>query len=1528
MKHKRIILAAMAVGLFAVCPQTVKGGQDVEKTVSLFQQGEIPQEEEAKQADECAVEYADAAEAIRADILQMNTQTDLSSYDMTADDVAAVYQSVVNHDSGLFYASENLTVSCDESGIAEVISYTYTAGTAELETQKAEYYQALNRIVAQVDKNWTDVQKALFVNDYLTSTVIYDQTLLHHDAYSLLVNQTGVCQAYALAYRAIMEELGIPAIMVSSAQMNHAWNEIYVNDHWYHVDVTWNDPDSDVYGRADHYFFLLSDAAMEKGGRLGLCDEHIGWYKSIECNDTTFDDYFWKDIENPIVCCNGSWYTLKSSKILQIDWQTGTTEEIASYADTGESLRTGLIPYNGLLYVTTADKLLSFDTETKTFSVVLSMPDVWGIANDAGVIRGCSLSGNYTDSDLTDLMTLYTLGTATDAQGFCYIPGVWKQAVLVSGGDQAAVSVPQTVSLTPAEGETADYTVVQIGAGTFYGNKSLSSIELPETVTGIGAGAFYGAENLTTVDVRASHISVGDNAFYGCKNLNTFAGNGVRIDSVGENAFYGCERIQTIDTTSLKAVPARAFYGCSSLNELQLSAADLLETAALQNCTGLTRVSLKASVRVIPTECFSGCTSLEEIILPEQLQAIEEHAFYQCSKITSMVVPATVTEIGEGAWQECENLQSVNFPSGITEIPAYSFSGCSALPSFEFPEGVTAIGDHAFAGCTSIQGLDLPQTLTEIDICAFMGSGLTDVAVPEGVTTLNNGVFAECVALKSVTLPETIETMGNTFRGCMALEEIVIPAKITEIATQVFYQCSSLKKIEIPSAVTAIGEYAFYQCGALEEISLPDGITEIGKYAFSGCSALSVLRLPKAVTTVGKGMADGCTSLKEIQLDEENINFSVYQGVLYNKEKTELIACPGTVRHLYLPEEYASIGEDFYQSMPFLKSLTVPNPSCEIADSQKTLKNLALYGEPGSTLAAYAAKYGNPFNVETITEPGEYQQTLAANGNISWQFAPEEAGTYFVLFYCDAQQEVSISYGKGNNGGAGVVYLTETLQENETDTFIVKPSCWQDDTHLESWPDGVARTVTVRIYRQVEKQAVYSAPGNYTISLEPYTVCLLNVKADGASECKFRLENAKGLYWNEYQQSDIGWEYVLPNDKAVQNGTVASLELTNGTATLRINPYMGKNWNPAQDDTKAQSVTLYLGSEAEKTPDSEETEETEESEESEHTHTVVKDKAIAATCTQSGLTEGSHCSTCNQVLVAQKKIPATGHSWDSGTVTKKATVTEAGVKTYKCSKCGTTKTESIAKLIVKYTIVFNGNGSTDGTMNSQKVTYGNGATLTANAFTRKGYSFTGWNTKTDGSGTAYKNQADGSTLTKTDGSTVTLYAQWKANKYTVKFNGNGAASGSVKALKDCKYGKSYKLTANSFKRKGYTFTGWNTKKNGSGKTYKNKAQIKNLTTKSGGMVTLYAQWKANKYTVKFNGNRATSGSMKTLKNCQYGKSYKLKSNPYKKKGYTFAGWNTKKNGSGKTYKNKAQIKNLTTKSGGTVTLYAQWKKKK
>ena len=79
-------------------------------------------------------------------------------------------------------------------------------------------------------------------------------------------------------------------------------------------------------------------------------------------------------------------------------------------------------------------------------------------------------------------------------------------------------------------------------------------------------------------------------------------------------------------------------------------------------------------------------------------------------------------------------------------------------------------------------------------------------------------------------------------------------------------------------------------------------------------------------------------------------------------------------------------------------------------------------------------------------------------------------------------------------------------------------------------------------------------------------------------------------------------------------------------------------------------------------------------------HTVVVDEAVAPTCTESGLTEGSHCSVCNEVIKAQEEVAALGHKWDSGKVTKKPTYTAKGTKTYTCTVCSDTKTEDIPVL--------------------------------------------------------------------------------------------------------------------------------------------------------------------------------------------------------------------------------------------------------
>ncbi|MCG4591682.1 InlB B-repeat-containing protein, partial [Eubacterium callanderi] len=150
------------------------------------------------------------------------------------------------------------------------------------------------------------------------------------------------------------------------------------------------------------------------------------------------------------------------------------------------------------------------------------------------------------------------------------------------------------------------------------------------------------------------------------------------------------------------------------------------------------------------------------------------------------------------------------------------------------------------------------------------------------------------------------------------------------------------------------------------------------------------------------------------------------------------------------------------------------------------------------------------------------------------------------------------------------------------------------------------------------------------------------------------------------------------------------------------------------------------------------------------------------------------------------------------------------------------------------------------------MTYDEAASLASNSYTKTGYTFTGWNTQADGSGIAYGDGENVKNLTTVDGETVPLYAQWRANKYSIQFDGNTADGGSM-ADQAMTYDEAASLERNSYTKTGYTFTGWNTQADGSGTAYGDGEEVKNLTTVDGETVPLYAQWRANKYSIQFDG---------------------------------------------------------------------------
>lgn len=237
---------------------------------------------------------------------------------------------------------------------------------------------------------------------------------------------------------------------------------------------------------------------------------------------------------------------------------------------------------------------------------------------------------------------------------------------------------------------------------------------------------------------------------------------------------------------------------------------------------------------------------------------------------------------------------------------------------------------------------------------------------------------------------------------------------------------------------------------------------------------------------------------------------------------------------------------------------------------------------------------------------------------------------------------------------------------------------------------------------------------------------------------------------------------------------------------------------------------------------------------------------------------------------------------------------------------------------ITYQIQFNGNGGT-GSMSAIKCTYDKSVTLPKNQFYKKGYIFEGW--KLDGIG-EYGDEGTVKNLSSTDNATLTLKAIWRVGNYKIRFHPNGG-TGSMKD-QVFSYTSNKNLYSNKYKRKGYTFAGWNTKQDGSGITYQNKQQVKALSAKDGTVITLYAMWSGKPYQVHYDGNGATKGSMSDSSHI-YGTNSRLRNNSYSKKGYAFAGWNTKRDGSGTTYKNMALVKDLTATKNKTVVLYAKWK---
>ena len=677
------------------------------------------------------------------------------------------------------------------------------------------------------------------------------------------------------------------------------------------------------------------------------------------------------------------------------------------------------------------------------------------------------------------------------------------------------------------------------------------------------------------------------------------------------------------------------------------------------------------SVIEIGDNAFEDCGNLLSITIPYGVTTLGDNAFSGTS-ISVIDIPASVTSIS-GAFSYCKKLAHFTIPNCIKTLDMYAFSDCSSLTGIIIPDSVTTIKYGAFSGCSSLTELIIPDSVTTIEDNAFEScSSLTEVSVPDSVTTMGS-CFANCTNLKTVKLPKSIDHISG-FANCENLENVIYPENVKRIGDEAFKLCKKITKFTIPDSVTEIGGSAFASSG-LTSIVIPDTVTTIGEYAFNDCKSLESIKLPNQLQRIEYCTFEDCTALTHITIPNAVTYISL---CAFKNCALTSISIPDTVTSIdsgafekcnslesvKLPNQLQRIEYSTFEDCTALTHITIPNTVTYIGDYAFYDSGLKTVTMP-SGVNYYQTSFPSGVQFTYTTPASSTAQTAFDNSEVDTLAA--DSTNAVVLDETSNVSEIK-TQSESIQPESRYAYF-KNLHPKEIYNFYVIKSFSTDDlmsadnllyiSQVETDEDGKLSILYAPLSDYDDAQ-VFVIPMNQTdISDAEITIDeiqLDNGKTSLVPQVKLGEKTlTEGLDYEVYGETlvDDVSEYAL---------TINGIGLYCGTVEKQGKGHTFSDWTITKqptctEDGEETRICSDCGNIETKVIPA-------------NGHTIVIDKAIAATCTSTGKTEGSHCSVCGTVIEAQQIIPLSSHKSSNWIVDKPAAIGVKGSKHKECTVCG------------------------------------------------------------------------------------------------------------------------------------------------------------------------------------------------------------------------------------------------------------------